>query len=106
MHFMVNSSGSWADLLHSKDADGNWNADAKWNSGAKVEVCRFDDRWTCEIWIPHSVFRDGLPRRFPAELFRNRLLKGGNPKAGDRYICGPYASGPCDFDNFGTWEIK
>ena len=106
MHFMVNSSGSWADLLHSKDADGNWNADAKWNSGARVEVSRFDDRWTCEIWIPHSVFRDGLPRRFPAELFRNRLLKGGNPKAGDRYIWGPYASGPCDFDNFGTWEIK
>ncbi len=106
MHFMVNSSGSWADLLHLKDADGNWKADAKWSSGAKVEVESFADRWICRIAIPDSVFRDGLPRKFPAELFRNRLLKGENSKAKDCYIWGPYASGPCDFDNFGTWEVR
>ena len=106
MHFMVNSSGSWADLLHLKDVDGNWKADAKWSSGAKVEVESFADRWICRIAIPDSVFRDGLPRKFPAELFRNRLLKGENSKAKDCYIWGPYASGPCDFDNFGTWEVR
>ena len=107
MHFMVNSAGSWADILHRRDAKKNWAADTKWNSGSKVEVRCFDDRWICEIAIPASAFRDGLPKKFAAEAFRSRALKGGDPKKDkDWYIWGAFSSGPCDFDRFGTWEIS
>ncbi len=106
MHFTVNSSGSWTDLRHSKTSLGEWVGDVKWSSNAKVAVKRFHDRWTCDIAIPSSVFQDGLPRRFPAELYRRRVLKGDNSMLVERYVGGPYASGPCDFDNFGTWEIR
>ena len=104
MHFMVNSAGSWSDLVHRKDKSGNWANDWKWNSGAKVAVRRFSNRWTCEIAIPSANFPDGIPQRFPAEAFRNRVLKA-NTNAKDMYIWGMYSTGPCDFDNFGTWEI-
>ena len=104
MHFVVSSAGSWADLMHRKDSSKHWKNDVKWNSGAKVEVKRLADRWICEIAMPSSVFRDGLPKKFPAEVFRNRVLQNG--KAKDWYIWGPYSSGPCDFVNFGTWEIS
>ena len=103
MHFMVNSAGSWADMMHRKDKSNKWQKDGRWNSGAKVEVRRLDDRWECEIAIPASAFRDGLPKKFPAEVFRNRVLKEGEKK--DWYIWGPYSSGPCDFNKFGTWEV-
>ena len=106
MHFMVNSSGSWADMLHARDASGRWKENIKWSSGAKVEVKRFADRWTCDVAIPHSAFRDGMPGKFPAEVFRKRVMNDGNAKSKDGwYIWGPYSKGPCDFDSFGTWEI-
>ena len=103
MHFMVNSEGSMADMIHRKNDTKRWAGDSRWNSGAKVTVHRFDDRWTCDIVIPSSAFRDGLPSRLPAELFRNRFLLGD--QRGMWYIWSPYATGPCDFDNFGTWEL-
>ena len=105
MHFLVNSLGCWADLMHRKTKGKGWEIDAKWDSGAKVEVERFADRWTCEIAIPSSNFRDGLPKKLPAELFRCRMLKTGSPKDGQWYIWGPLSSGPSDFERFGTWEL-
>ena len=104
MHFMVNSAGSVAELIHRKGDAKRWAGDRSWNSGAKVTAQRFGDRWTCDIVIPASAFRDGLPSRFPAELFRNRTLLGDF--RGMWSIWSPYATGPCDFDNFGTWELK
>ena len=104
MHFMVNAAGSVADLIHRKNDTKRWAGDKSWNAGAKVTVQRFGDRWTCDIEIPASAFRDGLPSRFPAELFRNRTLLGD--LRGMWSIWSPYATGPCDFDNFGTWELK
>jgi len=104
VHIMVNSMGSWADLKHQKTADGGWSADAKWDSGAKVEVKRLDDRWICEISIPSAVFNDGLPHKFPAEVFRRRVSKSGVARG--KYNWGPFSSGSCDFDRFGTWEIS
>ncbi len=104
MHFMVNSAGSWADLMHRKDKSNNWGNDRKWDSGAKVAVECFADRWTCEIAIPAANFPDGIPQKFPAEVFRNRVLNV-NANNKDWYIWGRYSSGPCDFGNFGTWEF-
>ena len=103
VHIMVNSSGSWADLKHRKTGDGGWSADAKWDSGAKVAVRRLADRWICEIAIPSAVFNDGLPKKFPAEVFRRRVSKSGVARG--KYNWGPLSSGACDFDRFGTWEI-
>jgi hypothetical protein len=100
---MVNSSGSWADLKHQKSDDGGWIADVKWDSDAKVEVSRLDDRWICEIFIPSAVFIDGLPRKFPAEIFRRRVSKAGVARG--KYNWGALSSGTCDFDKFGTWKI-
>ena len=105
MHFMVNSAGSWADFMHRKTKNGNWSGDVKWNSGAKVEVRRLEDRWICEIYIPSSVFNDGLPKKFPAEIYRCRKMKEGGSKDGECSIWGAFSSGPCDFDRFGTWEV-
>jgi len=104
VHIMVNSMGSWADLKHQKTADGGWNADPKWDSGAKVEVKRLDDRWICEIAIPPAVFNDGLPKKFPAEVFRRRVSRAGVARG--KYNWGPLSSNACDFDRFGTWEIS
>ena len=106
MHFMVNSRGCWTDILHARNASGKWKGEKEWSSGAKVKVDRFEDRWVCEIVFPPTAFRDGLPKKFPAELFRNRVLKGCDPRKKDWYIWGPYSTGPCDFGNFGTWELK
>ena len=103
VHIMVNSMGSWADLKHLKTADGGWSADAKWDSGAKVEVRRLSDRWNCEISIPSAVFNDGLPHKFPAEVFRRRVSKAGVARG--KYNWGPLSSGSCDFDKFGIWKI-
>ena len=105
IHLMVNSAGSWTDFIHRKTKSGSWSADVKWNSGAKVDVRRLEDKWICEIFIPPAVFNDGLPKKFPAELYRCRKMKEGGPKNGDCYIWGAFSSGPCDFDRFGTWEI-
>ena len=91
--------------MHRKTKGKGWEIDAKWDSGAKVEVERFADRWTCEIAIPSSNFRDGLPKKLPAELFRCRMLKTGSPKDGQWYIWGPLSSRPSDFERFGTWEL-
>ena len=104
MHFMVNSAGCWSDLIHRKDKFNKWGNDWKWNSGANVAVRRFSDRWICEITIPSVNFPDGLSKKFPAEVFRNRMLKSSADKK-DWYIWGGYSTGPCDFDNFGTWEV-
>ena len=101
MHFMVSSRGCWADMIHRKRPDKHWDASFKWNSGAKVAVTRVEKAWTCEITIPSVAFMGELSDKFPAEVFRSRIIKG---KRAEVYHWCPYTKNPCDFDNMGTWE--
>ena len=102
--YMVSSLGVMADLLCTREPSGHWKRNIKWNSGAKAEVRRLADRWTCDLTIPPSAFGGELAERFPADVFRCRRIAGRH--ADDWQMWSPYASGPSDFINFGTWLIK
>jgi hypothetical protein len=101
-HFIINSEGTMTDIKHVAHLRRNGN-DATWNAGANVAVTRQAASWKVELSIPLGALEGLRDDRFPAEIVRQRRLKGG---ISETYRWSPYSRSNLDIVNYGSFVRK
>ena len=93
-HFLLNSSGSWADVFESDPRIG-----VKWDSGMRTSVSQRRDGWTGRFEIPLASLPN-LKDEIPFEVARERNLRTDS-NIHHLYNWSPCSSGFNDLDNLG-----
>ena len=101
-HFIVNSAGTMTDIKHVAHMRRG-GSDVAWNAGATADVARLDDSWKVELSIPLAALEGLRADRFPAEIVRQRKLKGG---IAETYRWSPYSRSNLDIVNYGSFVRK
>ena len=102
-HFIVNSAGTLTDIKHVAHMRRGGGSDVAWNAGATADVARLDDSWKVELSIPLAALEGLRADRFPAEIVRQRKLKGG---IAETYRWSPYSRSNLDIVNYGSFVRK
>ena len=93
-HFLLNSSGSWADVFESDPRIG-----VKWDSGMCTGVSQRRDGWTGRFEIPLAALPN-LKDEIPFEVARERNLRTDS-NIHHLYNWSPCSNGFNDLDNLG-----
>ena len=96
-HFIINSAGTLADFKHVRHLRRG-GSDVSWNAGATVAVTDMADSWKIELVIPLAALEGLDAERFPAEIVRQRRLKGGVEEV---FRWSPYSRSNLDIVNYG-----
>ena len=101
-HFIVNSAGTMTDIKHVVHLRRGGN-EVAWNAGATVAVAALADSWKIELSIPLAALEGLREDRFPAEIVRQRRLKG---RADEVFRWSPYSRSNLDIVNYGAFVRK
>lgn len=100
-HWIVSSSGLMTDYFCKRVGRSGNRPDSSWNSGATAKVTRNKNSWQAVITIPLKCLANLKKDGFPANFYRNRVLKNSK-KHHVLYSWSPYIEGFHDVDNFGS----